>query len=248
MHIRGDLSLRNFKPGDFNLVGTGSLLVVKETSRLSSLSLYGNLFMETGKGGLRFTGEIENSTLRGSVIISNSNLVFPPTEANIREESQLSIPLAFVDDTTKVHPTVSHTALSDFFGEDSSAERTPGSSENIGTKSFLDGVHYDLDVETIGGNTQIKMIFNAITNEELVANIEGRLNITGDETQWLGNLTVSRAYCEFLPEIQRRRHLAVSWKHDESGTRPRSNVSGATGGYLGEGNGEYYRNVQDHRY
>ncbi|MGA9120578.1 MAG: translocation/assembly module TamB domain-containing protein, partial [Bacteroidota bacterium] len=198
MHIRGDLSLRNFKPGDFNLVGTGSLLVVKETSRLSSLSLYGNLFMETGKGGLRFTGEIENSTLRGSVIISNSNLVFPPTEANIREESQLSIPLAFVDDTTKVHPTVSHTALSDFFGEDSSAERTPGSSENIGTKSFLDGVHYDLDVETIGGNTQIKMIFNAITNEELVANIEGRLNITGDGTQWLGDLTVSRAYYNFF--------------------------------------------------
>ncbi len=199
MHVRGDFAFRNFTPGDFNLVGEGSLLVVKETSRLSDLSLYGNLFMETGPGGLRFTGEVDNSLLRGYVITSNSNLVFPPNETTVgKEESQLSIPLAFIDDTTKVRPSQSRTALADFFVPDSVLGRTPGSSENIATKSFIDGIHYDLDVETVGGNTQIRMIFNSITNEELVANIDGRLNITGDGTQWLGDLTVSRAYYNFF--------------------------------------------------
>ena len=199
MHVRGDLALRNFTPGDFNLIGEGSLLVVKETSRLSDLSLYGNLFLETGPGGLRFTGEVDNSLLRGYVITSNSNLVFPPNEAiGSKEESQLSIPLSFIDDTTKARPSQSRTALADFFIPDSILGRTPGSTENIATKSFIDGIHYDLDVETVGGNTQIRMIFNSITNEELVANIDGRLNITGDGTQWLGDLTVSRAYYNFF--------------------------------------------------
>ena len=199
MHIRGDFAFSDFTPGDFNLVGEGSLLVVKETSRLSDLSLYGNLFMETGPGGLRFTGEIDNSLLRGYVITSNSNLVFPPTESmTTREESQVSIPVQFVDDTTKIQATRARTALAEFFIPDSVLGRTPGSTENIATKSFVDGIHYDLDVETVGGNTQIRMIFNSITNEELVANIDGRLNITGDGRQWMGDLTVSRAYYNFF--------------------------------------------------
>ncbi len=199
MHIKGDFAFRDFEPEDFNLTATGSLLVVKETSRLSELSLYGNLFMETGTGGLRFTGDLDDSQLRGYLITTNSNLVFPPTvEMQARKESQLSIPLAFVDDTTKARPTPSRTVFSDFFVPDSVLGRTPGSSENISTRSFLDGIHYDLDVETVGGNTQIRMIFNSITNEELVANIDGRINITGDGTQWHGDLTVSRAYYNFF--------------------------------------------------
>ena len=41
------------------------------------------------------------------------------------------------------------------------------------------------------------MIFNPITNEELVATIDGRFSITEDGRRWLGDLAVSRAYYSF---------------------------------------------------
>ncbi len=197
--LSGDFAFRNFTPGDFNLSANGSLLVVKETSHLSSLSLYGNLFMDIGQGGLRFTGNIDSSMLRGSLIVSNSSLVFPPTTASVEEESPLSIPLVFVDDTTRAgRAPVEPSGFASFFSTDSAGTGMSGSVDDAPSKSFLDGVRYDLDIETAGGNTQIRMIFNAITNEELVAYIDGKFNITGDGRQWFGDLAVNRAYYNFF--------------------------------------------------
>ena len=48
LHLVGDFALTNFKPSDFNLTANGGLLVVREATRQSSLSVYGNLFIETG--------------------------------------------------------------------------------------------------------------------------------------------------------------------------------------------------------
>ena len=198
LHLTGDFLLRGFVPADFNLTSTGQLLVVKETSRLSALSLYGNLFVEIGKAGLHFTGGIDQSLLKGSVLISNSSLTFPPTQASVNEdESMAAIPVVFVNDTAQVRaPTIAPSLSRYFNGENGKREK--GLQDTTSSRSFLDGVRYDLDVETVGGNTQIRMVFNSTTNEELVANLDGKFRVTADGRQWFGDLDVNRAYYNFF--------------------------------------------------
>ena len=196
--IGGDFALRGFRPGDFNLSATGQLNVVKEATRKSSLSMYGDLFVEIGPKGLHFTGEIENSLLRGGLEIRNSSLVFPPTEQVASDESALSVPIILYDDTTRYGEKRFLTAADRYFGGD----HLVGGERRIttdlqGTKSFLDGMKYDLDIEATGGSTAIRMVFNPISSEELVATIDGGFTITEDGRQWLGDLTVSRAYYNF---------------------------------------------------
>ena len=87
--------------------------------------------------------------------------------------------------------------LASYFGTDSLARAGTARAGLLPSRSFMDGMKYDLDIEATS-NAQIRMVFNAITNEELVANIEGKFNITGDGRQWFGDLTVERAYYNFF--------------------------------------------------
>jgi hypothetical protein len=209
MHLTGDLLLRNFVPGDFNLTAMGQLLVVKETSRLSALSLYGNLFVEIGKGGLHFTGEVEQSLLKGTVVITNSSLTFPPIQTGVSEdESMASIPVVFVNDTARAPAPTIASSLVHYFGENGT--RDEGLQDTSRSHSFIDGVRYDLDVETAGGNTQIRMVFNSTTNEELVANLEGKFRVTADGRQWFGDLDVNRAYYNFFKRFEAEGQIRFS--------------------------------------
>ncbi|HTO94959.1 MAG TPA: hypothetical protein VMM80_11285, partial [Bacteroidota bacterium] len=197
VHLGGDFSLRNLRPGDFNLTADGRLLVVKESTEKSSLAVYGDLFVEIGPGPLHFTGEIERSLLKGSLSIRNSSLVFPPTQAVVAEESPESVRLVFVDDTLRQEKKPERTLIAKYFaaGGDTSAA---GAADHGHAKSFMDGLRYDLDIDASGGNTEIRMIFNPITNEELVAAMDGKFTITGDGKIWTGDLTITRAYYNFF--------------------------------------------------
>ena len=197
VHLGGDFSLRNLRPGDFNLTADGRLLVVKESTEKSSLAVYGDLFVEIGPGPLHFTGEIEHSLLKGSLSIRNSSLVFPPTQAVVAEESPESVRLVFVDDTLRQERKPERTLIAKYFaaGADTAAA---GAADHGHAKSFMDGLRYDLDIDASGGNTEIRMIFNPITNEELVAAMDGKLTITGDGKTWTGDLTITRAYYNFF--------------------------------------------------
>ena len=196
VRLGGDFALRNFTPGDFNVTATGQLHVVKEATRKSTLSLYGDLFAEIGRGGLHFTGDIEHSLLRGALSIRNSNLIFPPTNQVIAEESALSVPIIIYDDTSKYGEKSVLSAADRYFGIQGDAGASQAK-ELEGSVSFLEGLRYYLDIETTGGTTSIRMIFNQISSEELVATIDGRFSITEDGRRWLGDLTVSRAYYSF---------------------------------------------------
>jgi hypothetical protein len=197
IRLGGDFALRNFTPGDFNLSATGQLHVVKEATRKSSLSLYGDLFVEIGPGELRFTGDIDRSLLRGALMIRNSNLIFPPTQQAAVEESALSVPIIVYDDTSKYGEKAVFSAADRYFGTVQSVTGSHPDENLKGAVSFLEGLRYDLDIETTGGTTGIRMIFNPISSEELVATIDGRFSITEDGRRWLGDLTVSRAYYNF---------------------------------------------------
>ncbi len=199
IHIRGDFALTDLKPGDFQLSADGKLLVVKESTRKSSLSVYGRLFVEIGSGGLRFTGSIDNSLLKGDVLIVNSMLIFPPTRTSSQDQAELSVPMVSVNDTARVEVVDEQSAVSRYFGtaalrRNASGEKGP----ELPTKSFMDGVHYDLNIETSGGNAEIRMVFNPVTSEELVAAIDGRFSIVDDGRRWFGDLTIQRASYNFF--------------------------------------------------
>jgi hypothetical protein len=198
VHVAGDFRMRGFRPGNFDLSATGQLLVVKESTLRSSLSVYGDLFVEIGPSGLTFTGEIEQSLLKGSLFIRNSSLVFPPTKTTIARISNLSVPVQVVDDTTKVGRKVSVTAADRYFRD---IQHGTGSRvldrEIRSSVSFVDGLRYDLDIEAMGGNTEIRMIFNPISSEELVATIDGKFSITDDGKRWFGDLSITRSYYNF---------------------------------------------------
>ena len=199
IRVGGDFALHGFRPGDFNLTAAGQLLVVKETTRKSSLEVYGDLFVEIGQPPLRFTGEVDNSLLKGSLLIRNSTLIFPPTKSEVADESASSVPVVFVDDTTSVASSRQRSLVARYFEESRSMHDAAGDSTELhASKSFMDGLHYDLDIETSGGNTEIRMIFNPATSEELVATLDGRFNIAEDGKRWTGDLTISRAYYNFI--------------------------------------------------
>jgi len=203
IQLRGDFLLRNLKPGDFNLTAEGNLLVVKEDTRLSSLSVYGDLFVEIGPKPLHFTGEIDNSLLKGSLFIRNSSLVFPPTFSGVAEESPQSVPVVFVNDTVKTEGRKVRSLVAQYWGG-GGRRRASVDEDNELTKgkSFMDGLHYDLDIETGTGTTEIRMIFNPATSEELVATLNGNFTITGDGKYWIGDLTVDRAYYYFFKRFE----------------------------------------------
>ncbi len=197
VHIGGDFSLVDLRPGDFNLTADGRLLVVKETTEKSSLAVYGDLFIEIGPGPLHFTGEVDNSLMRGSLSVGNSTLIFPPSQAGVQEESPESVPLVFYNDTLRVARKTERSAVTRYFAESTGSAVSAGAGEKK-TRSFMDGLRYDLDIDANGENTEIRMIFNPVTNEELVAALNGRFTITGDGRRWTGDLTINRAYYNFI--------------------------------------------------
>ncbi|MEW6511348.1 MAG: hypothetical protein AB1428_10345 [Bacteroidota bacterium] len=195
--LRGDFSLRDLTPGDFNLSAEGQLLVVKEATQKSALEVYGDLFVEIGPGPLRFTGEVENSLLKGSLLIRNSTLIFPPTQSTVALESPRSVPVRVIDDTLTTVVQTERSSVARYFGSGQTAA-AQAEAELKKSKSFTDGLHYDLEIETGGGNSEIRMIFNPATSEELVAALDGRFNIAGDGRRWTGDLTIERAYYNFF--------------------------------------------------
>jgi hypothetical protein len=177
---------------------TGTLLVVKETTRKSALEVYGNLAVEIGRTGLHFSGSMQHSFLRGSLLIANSNLVFPPTSAVATMESQLTVPIVLVNDTTHEQTNGTQTAAERYFRQRGSGAHRAKALAEGSSPSFIDGLRYDLAIEATGGNAEIRMIFNPITGEELVAAINGKFLITDDGRRWIGDLLVERGYYFFF--------------------------------------------------
>ena len=198
-HIEGDFSFRNLVPSDFRLVGNGQVLVVKRETRRSSLSVYGNLFVEIGEGGLSFTGPFQQPVLKGTVLVSNSTLIFPPTQEVTTRRSEYYFPAIVVIDTTERMDRQWLSVVSAYYGTDDSYRTGPRLvSSNSKVKTLLDNVRYDLDIQASGSNTEIQMLFDPRTDEKLVATIVGKFSITEDGRRWIGNLSIPKASYSYL--------------------------------------------------
>jgi hypothetical protein len=210
VRLTGDFALKEFIPTDFNITAAGELLVVKPESKQSPLPVYGDLFVETGSRGLRFTGTIEHSLLKGDVLVRSSRLVFPPSYPATERRLDFSIPVVVVDDTSKILRQRQESFKEKYFHPEEDSLIVAQVGPVLPRKSFLDGVEYDLNVETSGPSSEIKLEFSTLPVEELQANFQGRWFITGDGKRWVGDLTIDRASYTFYKQFDATGKLRYS--------------------------------------
>jgi hypothetical protein len=150
--------------------------------------------------------------------------------------------LVFVNDTLRVTRKPERSALSKYFAA-TLGSTAPGATVEKRLKSFMDGLNYDLDIDASGGNTEIRMIFNPVTSEELVAALDGRFTITGDGTRWTGDLTITRAYYNFFKRFDATGSIRytgdflnpeLNINATYQGTRTISDTSASSGGIRSE--------------
>ncbi len=186
MSFGGYITLHGFIPDEYHLSAKGELKVLQESSRNSDQGVYGDLIASTGEDGLSFDGTSASSKVTGSLYIKQASLTFPPTRESSNLTSARYVNVVSVDDTSKsAQDTLSAANLLASF---SSKKDLRTSNE----PSFLDGLAYSLTIQT-QGIVQVRMIFNAATNEELFADLNGKLELSKEKNnvRLTGTINVS---------------------------------------------------------
>jgi hypothetical protein len=197
VELSGGFTLEGLRIKDFDLVAKGQLLVMKETSRLTSQGLFGDLFAGTGPEGITWSGRPSRSTVEGKAYIRYANLTLPP----IRQSQDLpnsGIKVSVIDDlAVEKKPADAVTAKIPGTNLRSGKNITAASVVLPGVShSFLDNIVYNLSVET-QGVSQLRFVFSNFTNEQLFAELKGRAVFTrdGDQMQLSGELDLgNRSY------------------------------------------------------
>jgi hypothetical protein len=195
----GSLTLKDFGIESFNITAYGQLLLMTKDSRKTMPTFYGLLFTEIDPGGLTLRGTLEEPHLSGNLSILNSDLEYPPTMASDRSRGQL-LNYVLVDDTTKTtHDTLTFSRK--FYRVQDTTSSSPEERKIRRAKpSFVDRLRYNLGIDT-KGTTAIKMIFTPSTNEELYAELEGKVTAINDRgaATIYGEITVlPRSYYNFF--------------------------------------------------
>jgi hypothetical protein len=209
MSFGGRFTLEGLIVKQFDISANGQLLVMKESVRLPNLPMYGNVYVGTGTKEIRWFGAPERSFVAGDLLIKNATMAFPPSRDVLLERAKM-FTVDFIDDTSKVISGIESSggkSMAIAVGGPSVALRPeiPASTEEVSeTRSFLDNIVYNLSVQT-AGLTQIRFVFNPLTNEELSADLKGRLVFTKDESgsRVTGELEVGqRSYYKYFKTLQ----------------------------------------------
>ena len=219
MKLSGSFSLEGLALRDFDLQADGQLLVMKESSRLAGQKFYGDLFLGTGPGGIRWQGQLTDSKVTGDVLIKNGRIIFPP-DREVTSLANSNINVIFEDDTSKVTKSTDeqkqatssiHTLSSQYASigpvassgishlDDPSSQ--PGTSAvDAESKSFLDNISYDLNID-VQSPTSIQFVFNTQPDEELFADLKGKLAFfkIPSQTRLTGEMSLEgRSYYNFF--------------------------------------------------
>ncbi len=207
----GYMTLKGFVPEEFHLTAKGELMVLREARRTSEPGVYGDLIAATGAEGLAFDGTYASSRLTGSLFVKQASLTFPSTKESSNLVSSRYVNVLVVDDTSK--PVRDTTLL----GPNLFAFLRPKKDARLTSEStFLDGLGYELVIQT-DGIVQIRMIFNAATNEELFADLNGKLGLSkeGNDVRLTGTISVSdKSKYEFYKEFVASGTLRFTGKPD----------------------------------
>jgi len=190
--IAGDIELKQFQLNYFDLVAHGQLLALKESSKKFSKSVYGDLAIAFGDTGLRYSGNFENSRLMGTVLLTEGNMIFPPSESNPSYGvSRSNFLYSVIDDTSKALLDSTRATQVDM---KALYTRNVASSQKKTRiqHSILDGLNYDLVIET-QRDIQANMIFNSLTGEELLARLNGKIFLrkVGRQNLLFGDVNIS---------------------------------------------------------
>ena len=186
MEFGGYIALRGFVPDQYHLSARGELMVLQKTSLNSNQGVYGDVTASTGQDGLLFDGTYASSRLTGAIFLKQASLTFPPTRQSANLYSARFVNEVIVDDTSKQTPE-------GFLGPNLlSLFRSKADQHSGNEPSFLDGLGYDLVIQT-QGVVQVRMVFNAATGEELFADLNGKLTLSkeGSNVRLTGTINVS---------------------------------------------------------
>jgi hypothetical protein len=194
----GSAVIKNFQIETFDVTAYGKILLMTEATRRNIPSFYGPLFAEIDPNGLNLKGTLQEPFLSGKLYSLSTDLLFPATKYT--EGVNANQILRYVAVDTVKRRTRPKTFSYKFFSEnDSLADRSEiiqGGFE----PSFVDRLRYNLEIET-RGTTAIRMIFTPSTNEELYAEIEGKVNAINNRgtPSVYGDITVTqRSYYNFF--------------------------------------------------
>lgn len=211
MKVSGNFTLLGLNLKHFDIVAQGDLKVMSEDKRFAGQKLYGNLFAATGPNGLHWQGDLSASMVRGDVFIKDAQLVLPP-DRDVEFVRASVVNVTFRDDTSRTALPTSEELKSNNGKAKSpqtdskatvGAEFPSSLSEDM-HNSFLDGISYDVSVETQGPTT-LRFVFNTQTSEELFADLQGRLyfNRIPGISRLTGQVEVgNRSYYNFIKRFE----------------------------------------------
>jgi hypothetical protein len=196
--LEGTVALKDFRVSEFDVSVHGGILLMTNATRKRLQTIYGTLHAETDESGLHIRGNIEQPFLEGTMFIKEANLVFPPTK-EFATGTSLLLPPIVIDDTTKVQ-SKSPSFAEQFYTTDDTLSDTILLEKFASESPLLSRLRYNLLIAT-EGETQIRMIFSQTTNEELYAELQGRINAVNNSgtPSLYGQISIlNRSYYNFL--------------------------------------------------
>ncbi|MFI5251927.1 MAG: translocation/assembly module TamB domain-containing protein [Bacteroidota bacterium] len=200
MKVDGTLTIKNFDLESFDLTANGDLLVVSEATRRNLSTFYGTIFIETASGGAHFSGTQDHPNLTGQLNIREANLVFPPATGEVAGPSTQTLPYIVVNDTAKVSDSLSRGQTLARVKNDTTGKIHSNKIQTATGESFLSKLRYDVILQT-EGKTSVTMIFTPTTNEELYAELDGKVNVVNDHgtPAVFGDISIgSQSYYNFI--------------------------------------------------
>jgi hypothetical protein len=170
MKVAGNFTLLGLNFKQFDLLAQGDLKVMSEEKRISGQKLYGNLFAATGPNGLIWQGDLAASTVSGEVFVKDASLSLPPERETESVRASI-VNVIYKDDTTHVRSTMADTSVSNEKARSNqlNGKTIKGLASSLSPakmihNSFLNGISYDVRIETQGPTT-LRFIFNTQTSE-----------------------------------------------------------------------------------
>ncbi len=207
MFVNGTVALKDFSISSFDLSARGQLLILSEGSGRSVQKIQGDLFASIGPEGLRYAGTLEQSRLTGTILIERANILFPALQQNVYATSPTVLNYVVIDDTNEATSDTSLLTL--YQREEAISEANQGVQNGAQSTTILDGISYEVRVET-KGDVEIRMIFNPVTGEELFAVLNGKLTLVSDgrQMQLIGEVSVAdRSHYTFYKTFDARGKL-----------------------------------------